>query len=212
MKNSLLHSNQPGHMSHLLSLAMRQWLCPCPVSLSLAATATAATVSLVPSLQKSQAAGPACRAPGPRPPHDAAAAPCAGASRHHPMHALPGDEQGGAAPRRHPPTRPDGEGAAGGPQRRSRDAAMQPRLPRGGAARRSKGQRLLSATGAARRGGGGALLAAPQCRSGLVWRGSNLALARCSRHWQCGDGLAPSWCHCHRRRGGSLALALYRLE
>jgi hypothetical protein len=119
MKDSPLHSNLPGPMSHLLSQAMLQWLCPCPVSLSLAATATTATASLVPSLQPSPAAAapprPACRAQGPR---DAAAAPCAWARSHHPMQALPGDEEGGAAPRRHPPTRPDGEegGAAGGPQ------------------------------------------------------------------------------------------------
>jgi hypothetical protein len=43
-------------MSHLMSWALRQWLCPGPVSLSLAATATAATASLVPSLQLSPAA------------------------------------------------------------------------------------------------------------------------------------------------------------
>ncbi len=62
---------------------------------------------------------PACRARGPR---DAAASPGDGAHRHHSMQVLPGDEEGGAAPRRHPPTRPDleGEDAAGGPQRRSR--------------------------------------------------------------------------------------------
>jgi hypothetical protein len=107
MKNSPLHSNWPGQTSHLLSLAIQQWLCPCPVSLSLAATATAATVSQKPS-PAAPLPRPACRAPGPR---DAAAAPCAGASRHHPMQALPGNEEGGAAPRRHPPTRtrPDWE-------------------------------------------------------------------------------------------------------
>ncbi len=109
MKDSPLHSNQPGPMSHLLSLAMRQWLCPGSVSLSLAATATAATASLQPSPAAAAPPRPACLAPRLR---DAAAAPCDGARHHHPMQALPGDEEGDAAPRRHPPTRTGVGGAA----------------------------------------------------------------------------------------------------
>ncbi len=133
MKASLLHSARPdvtfvvaGDAAVALpssSVAVTGCNSNCSDSAGTVATAVAGGAAAAPPPPR-----PACRALGPRPPRDAAAAPCAGASRHHPMQALPGDEEGGAAPRRHPPTRPDGEGRGRGwrptgPEPLSSDAA-----------------------------------------------------------------------------------------